>query len=108
MAYIHLTPLVKNKFRAQPTLYNGHRFASKKEANYAAQLDVRKIAGDISYYLKQVPFHLPGNVRYVVDFAVFYPDGRVQYVDVKGMKTQTYKLKKKQVEALYPIQITEA
>lgn len=54
----------------------------------------------------QVPFHLPGNVIYRVDFMEFHNDGTVHFVDVKGMETNTFILKKKQVEELYaPIKI---
>lgn len=61
----------------------------------------------VLYFLRQVPIHLPGNVRYVCDFVVFYPDGSVRYIDCKGMKTPIYILKKKQVESLYPITLEE-
>ena len=39
------------------------------------------------------------------DFVVFYEDGRVEYVDVKGRETELFKLKKSVVEAQYPIKI---
>jgi hypothetical protein len=40
-----------------------------------------------------------------VDFLVFDADGHVRFVDVKGMETPMFVLKKKQVEALYPFTI---
>jgi hypothetical protein len=107
MAYIHLRRVVKHKFHAKPTDYNGHKYHSQKEANYAAKLDLLVKAGVVLFYLEQVPFRLPGNTKYVVDFAVFYADDRVDFVDVKGLKTPSYIMKKKQVEELYPIFITE-
>jgi len=55
----------------------------------------------------QVPIQLPGGVKYLVDFMIIYPDGKVEYIDVKGVKTSVYIIKKKQVEALYPIKIIE-
>jgi hypothetical protein len=57
--------------------------------------------------LRQVPLHLPGGVKYVCDFQVFWQDGHVSFEDVKGMKTPLYIAKKKIVEELYPIQIQE-
>jgi hypothetical protein len=51
--------------------------------------------------------HLTGGVKYVCDFLIFWADDTVTFEDVKGMRTPMYKLKKKQVEALYPIIITE-
>lgn len=86
---------------------DGIVFDSKKEARYYGELLLRRRAGDIAFFLRQVPFHLPGNVRYVVDFQVHYPDGRVEWVDVKGVRTQLYKVKKRLVEAQYPVQIRE-
>lgn len=62
-------------------------------------------SGEVIFFLRQVPFHLPGNVRYVVDFVEFLASGQVDFVDVKGMETPEFKLKKKQVECLYPIEI---
>jgi len=54
-----------------------------------------------------VPFHLPGNVTYRVDFQLFYSDGTVRFVDVKGFKTSQYIEKKKMVETIYPVTIEE-
>jgi hypothetical protein len=79
-------------------------FDSKKEMNYYLQL---KQNPDISFFLRQVPFHLPGKVKYRADFMVVYPDNRIEFIDVKGMRTDMYKLKKKQVESLYPVKIKE-
>ncbi len=82
-------------------------FDSKKEARYWDEMQVLKRTGEVLMVLRQVPFDLPGGVKYRLDFQVFYADGNVEFVDVKGMRTEVYKIKKKQVEALYPIQIEE-
>ena len=100
--------LVEHKFHAQRTEYDGAQYASKKEAHYAQELDLRVRAGEVVFYLRQVPFHLPGGVIYRVDFAEFWADGTVHFVDVKGMRTKGYIVKQKLVEALYPIIIEEA
>jgi hypothetical protein len=97
----------RQKYNAVPTVVDGIRFASKKEAAYYCDLKLRVASGETRYFLRQVPIHLPGNVRYVVDFVRFDAEGQVHYVDVKGRPTTMYKLKKKQVEALYPIKIEE-
>lgn len=60
------------------------------------------------FYLRQVPFHLPGGVVYRVDFQEFHANGAVRFVDVKGHRTESYKAKKRMVEALYPVEIEEA
>lgn len=70
-------------------------------------LCTRRAAGEIVFFLRQVPLHLPGGVKYVVDFLTFGSDGLVRFVDAKGMRTALYIAKKKIVEAQYPIQIEE-
>ena len=35
-------------------------------------------------------------------------DGNIRYIDVKGYKTKIYELKRKLVEAAYPVKIIEA
>lgn len=98
----------RHKFNAKPTELDGIKFASKKEAKYYQELKLRQAAGLVLFFLRQVPFHLPGNVRYVCDFAEFLADGQVRFVDVKGYKTDMYKLKRKQVQAVYGVTIEEA
>lgn len=99
--------MIKHKFHAIPTEYDGIKFASKKEAKRYRELILLKKSGDILFFLRQVPFHLPGNVKYLCDFVIFWNNCEVTFEDVKGMKTPMYILKKKQVETLYPIKITE-
>lgn len=97
-----------HKFHAKPTEFNGIKFASKKEAEYYRQLLIRQRIGEVLFFLRQAPFHLPGEIRYIVDFVEFLADGTVHFVDVKGMETPIYKTKKKMVEAIYPIEIENA
>ena len=58
--------------------------------------------------MMQVPFMLPGAVRYRVDFCEFRSDETVHFIDVKGHRTADYIMKKKMVEDLYPVVIEEA
>ena len=95
----------KHKFNATKTEFDGIKFDSKKEAKYYYELKMRKMAGEIIFFLRQVPFHLPGGVTYRVDFQEFHADGTVKFVDVKGMKTKDFIMKKKMVEDLYPVEI---
>ena len=84
---------------------DGIKFDSKKEAQYYDELKIRVKANEVLFFLRQVPFDLPGNVRYRVDFVEFLVDGNVRFIDVKGMKTKDFIMKKKQVESLYPVTI---
>ena len=97
----------RHKFHAVRTELDGIKFASKKEARYYSELKLRQKAGEVVFFLRQVPFHLPGNVKYVVDFVEFWANGEVHFVDVKGMRTKEYIAKKKMVEAIYPVTIEE-
>ena len=103
-----MSDFMRHKYGAVRTEVDGIKFGSKKEARYYADLKLRKQAGEVVVFLMQVPFRLPGGVRYVVDFLEFHSDGTVHFIDVKGMKTPMYKAKKKMVEHLYaPIIIEE-
>ncbi|EBZ0015937.1 DUF1064 domain-containing protein [Salmonella enterica subsp. enterica] len=95
------------KYGNKKTELDGFTFDSKKEAQYYTQLRLRQAAGDVVMFLRQVPFHLPGGVKYLADFVVFTASGVVEVVDVKGVRTTEYKIKKKLVEHHYPITIIE-
>lgn len=109
---------MKSKYHAQPTVVDGIRFASKAEARHYAELKLREKAGEIKNLELQpkfplmVPEHGSGfDVKvghYIADFRYREgPKGVLRVVDVKGMKTPVYRLKKKMVEAQYGITITE-
>ena len=98
---------IRHKFGNRITERNGIKFHSKKEADYYDQLILAQKAGNVIFFLMQVPFHLPGNVKYIVDFQVFMTDGTIKFIDVKGHRTAQYITKKKMVEALYPVEIEE-
>ena len=97
----------QRKYRNQPTVVDSIRFDSKKEARYYEQLKLRQAAGEVWYFLRQVPIYLPGGTRYVIDFVVFFKDAKraPEYVDVKGRETQVFRVKKREVEHHYPIRI---
>lgn len=95
----------KHKFKATRTETDSIKFGSKAEAAYYNRLKFLREKGEVLFFLRQVPFDLPGNTKYFVDFQVFYADGTIAFVDVKGVSTPMFILKKKQVEDLYPIEI---
>ena len=95
----------RHKFNAIQTIRDGIKFASKKEAAYYDELKLKQKAGTVCFFLRQTPFHLPGNITYRIDFQVFNSDGTVHFIDVKGFETKTFKMKKKMVESLYPVKI---
>ncbi len=108
----------KSKYSAVRTTVDGIEFASRKEAAQYSKLKMMEQNGLIRGLELQPKFPLlirpfdqtepPVQVgNYIADFA--YTDGKTGLVviDVKGFKTPVYRLKKKIVEALYGITITE-
>jgi hypothetical protein len=101
------SPPKRTKYGSVMENCQGIKFQSKKEARYFRELQARVFAGEVKYFLRQVPFDLFG-VKYRVDFMEVMADGRIRYVDCKGFRTATYKAKRKQVETIYPVKIIEA
>ena len=97
--------IVKHKYGAKAVIKDGARFDSKMEMRYYNKLKLLQSSGEVLFFIRQVPFHLPGNIRYVADFMEFHSDGTVRVVDVKGYDTPMGKMKRKQVEAVYPVTI---
>lgn len=96
-----------SKYHAVMEECQGIKFQSKKEAKYFRELQARVFAGEVKYFLRQVPFELVGGVKYRVDFMEVWNDGSIHWIDVKGFKTQTYRMKRRMVEASYPVKIIE-
>lgn len=96
---------IRHKFNAKATVADGIKFSSKKEARYYMALKLRVVAQEVLFFLRQVPLHLPGGTRLVVDFVEFHADGTVHFVDTKGVKTEAFNIKKREIEAAYPIEI---
>ena len=99
--------MLRHKFKAVRSESDGFKFASKKELRRYLELKMLRQAGEVSFFQMQTPWHLPGSVKYLLDFQVYWSNGDITFEDAKGMRTPMYILKKKQVEALYPITITE-
>ena len=104
----------RHKFNAVAVGHDGYRFDSKAEGRYYEELKLRCLpGGDVLFFLRQVPFFIAAPsthakskpLKYVVDFLEFHRDGTVHFVDVKGMETKEFKIKKRLVEAQYPVKI---
>lgn len=101
-----------NKYHAKPTVVDGRRFASRKEAARYCELRLLERAGQIRDLQTQVPFELIPKtrhgraVRYVADF-VYWEGERKIVEDAKGVRTPVYKLKKRLMAELLGIEITE-
>ena len=100
----------RSKYGAIKTVVDGITFDSKKEARRYGELKLLLSAGQITNLLRQPEFPITingvGCGKYIADFS--YMDGGLHTIeDCKGMRTPVYKLKKRIVEAMYGIKITE-
>lgn len=95
----------RSKYGAKRTSRGLLKFDSALEARCWDWLGWRKDAGQVKYVLRQVPFELPGGVRYRLDFLVALADGGVELIDAKGMLTPVSRIKIKQVESLYGVRV---
>jgi hypothetical protein len=98
----------KTKFNNAPQIWNGERYDSKRELEYAMYLYGEIEQGRIRWWRRQVPIQLTVNdqkiCKLVVDFLVGFPDGRQEYHEVKSAATKTpmFNLKLKLLRALHP------
>lgn len=93
----------KSKYKNCPIMIDGFRFQSKAEAKRYSELKILRRAGEIKYFLRQVPFHIEGGIKYLADFLIIWNNGEITIEDVKGFETQAFKTKKKLVEYQYNI-----
>lgn len=99
-----------HKFRNKPT--GGH--ASKREHKRALQLRLMQSAGQIRNLREQVPYLLIPKQEgeractYVADFVYeVWPDWKETVEDVKGYRTDVYKLKRKLMLMVHKVKIQE-
>jgi len=99
------------KYRNVKTVIDGITFDSKKEANYYGKLKLLLKSGEVIKFDCQVryDFELNGIKMgfYKADFVIHWKTSGIKVVDVKGMKTPVYQLKKKMMKAFHGIDIFE-
>lgn len=105
-------PKKKSKYSNKRTWVDGICFDSKKEADYYCQLKLLKRAGEIKDFGLQPRYELQPtfkkngtthrSITYVADFVVTNLDGTTDIIDIKGVETQVFKIKKKLFEYKYP------
>ena len=103
----------RRKYGAVKTQLDGHKFDSKMEAEFYAELKLRQHAGEIVDIILQPRYELEPRhilrrtevvnpIDYLADFEVHYSDGRVEAVDVKGKIMDTFALKQRLFKSRYP------
>lgn len=104
-------PTQRSKYRNKKTKVDGITFDSKKEANRYVVLHAMQNAGSIRDLEIQKRFLLKGqygNLKggsgrplfYVADFTYYDAEGNWIIEDVKGMRTDVYRLKKAIMQAM--------
>ena len=100
-------PVIKrSKYNATPTIVDGRRFHSKREANRYCELKLLQREGKISDLQMQVPFFLVIKEKYIADF-VYHEKGERIVEDVKGAITSSYRRKRKAMLKQHSITIRE-
>jgi hypothetical protein len=108
----------QSKYKNKKVIYDGIEFHSQKEGNYYLKLKTMEKLGLIKdlelqkEYILQDKFVLNGKTRrkitYNADFSyITTEDDKLHVVDVKGFKTDVYKLKKKLFEYKYQTELEE-
>ena len=83
-------PFARKKFKAKGDRSKyGKRHVpgvmNKTEAEYAALLEARKLAGEVvEWHFEAVTFKLADMCRLTVDFMVIMADGSIEFHDAKG------------------------
>lgn len=105
-------PRKTNKYNNQKTIVDEIEFDSKKEAEYYCMLKILKQAGEIRDFGLQPRYELQPSfekngekyraITYIADFVIVNNDGTTEVIDVKGVETQVFKIKKKMFEYQYP------
>ena len=100
------------KYKNVKTTIDGITFDSKKESARYAELKLLARSGLIQNLRLQVPYELipkqPGEraVKYIADF-VYTENGETVVEDVKGVRTDVYRLKKKLMLKVHGLRIKE-
>lgn len=106
MRLVRVQSRKKNKYNARKTVMCGHVFDSKREAEIYLDLLSRKQHGEIIRIGLQPSYTLLAGfkdntgknqkpITYTADFLVEYDDGRREVIEVKGVRTRDYVLRKK-------------
>ena len=98
----------QSKYNSRRIKVDGITFDSQVEANYYCNLKILLRIGEITGFCRQARFVVTEGrngergTEYVTDFIVFYPNETYRIVDVKGVKTDVFKLKVKSFREKYP------
>lgn len=98
-----------SKYHNIKTVVNGITFDSKREAFYYNLYRKREKAKELFNLQRQIPYVFKLDDKkiftYKADFQYIDTDGKTHVIDVKGVLTPVFRLKKKLIEAQHNIEI---
>ena len=94
-------PERRSKYGNTKTEYGGRVYDSRLEAAAAARLDLMQLGGLVLEWEPQPTFDLGAGITYRADFWVRYATGAPRVIDMKGVQTDVFKLKRRLYEHLY-------
>lgn len=104
------------KYNAKKTETDGIKFDSALEGKYYLHLKRLQEAGEVTRFDMQPSFVLQGGfidafgmkhepIKYVGDFLVYYKDKPPVVIDVKGMTTSVFAIKRKLYCNMFPLEL---
>lgn len=101
----------RSKYGNRKVVVDGRKYDSQAEAAYGERLLLRERVGEVGGVEMHPRFKLLGPKGelicvYVADFAFWdHAEDRFRVVDVKGVETDVFKLKRKMMQALKGIEV---
>ena len=108
-------PKSPRKYGNEPTVYDSPlvsemNYPSKRQMERAKALDLLWRAGEILWWLPEIPIRLRAHTEtrqriMRVDFLICWKDGTVTWEDAKGVETKEWSLKRDLVKTQYGITV---
>ena len=76
----------RNKFKAVKQMFNGRQYHSKKEAAFAQELHLRKLAGEITEIIPQYPLRIYVNGKKICNYFMNYKLQNKKRSDTNSIK----------------------
>lgn len=106
----------RSKYRNKQVEVDDIMFDSMAEARYFKELQIRQKAKDILFFKLQPKYQLVAGfekdgtkhraIHYIADFEIHHLDGSIEVIDVKGYKTDVFRLKEKLFHKKFPHKLT--
>src|SRR5687767_248102 len=78
------SPSRRHKYNAKATIVDGIKFPSKLHARCYEHLKLRRQAGDVLWFVREVAFDIAPGVRHRIDFLAALATGGFDLIEAKG------------------------